>query len=436
MSFKMPKDFLWGVTTSAYQIEGAWDTDGKGESIWDRFSHTDGKIANGDTGDVACDHYHRYLEDIDLIADLVPNYRFSIAWTRIFPDGIGESVNQAGVDFYNRLIDALLAKGVTPWVTLYHWDLPQALQDKGGWKNREIVSWFEHYALTCARLFGDRVKNWVIINEPSVIAVLGHANGIFAPGLADHDSYWSCVHHQNLVMGNTYRALKAQHPDFYIGSAYTPVPARAEDPNDAHLCKTWENAWIWNYSDPLFKGIYPLESQEAIAPFIKTGDMQVIQGAFDYVGLQYYSPLYFKKDPHCAIGLSFGDAPADCEKNDLGWPIDPQAFTDMLLKLRAEYGDHDWIITENGISLNDTRDHDAVSDPRRIDYLSRHIDAVKNAMQQGVTIKGYFAWSLLDNMEWASGYGPRFGLVYIDYKDNLKRIPKDSYYWFQKRIAV
>lgn len=429
-----PPEFIWGTATAAYQIEGAANKDGRGPSIWDTFSHIPGNVANNDTGDVACDHYNRLDEDLALIAGVAPHYRFSISWSRIFPNGTGE-INQKGVDFYNRLIDGLLARGIEPWATLYHWDLPQALQDKGGWANRDIVQWFDGYAETCIRLFGDRVKNWMIINEPSIVSYMGHALGVFAPGIRDESAYWACVHHLNMVVGTVYRKAKALRPELNVGSTYTPIPCRTVDPAENDVAQLMECVWHWNFLDPLFRGEYPEIVRARVAPHVRSGDGDIARTKLDFVGLQHYSPIYFTRSADKVLGADFAAAPAHLPKSDMGWPIDPEAFGKILLDLDRAYPGTAWVITENGISLHDARQPDgSVQDDKRIDYLTRYLGAVKGAMAKGMNIAGYFVWSLMDNYEWASGYGPRFGLVYIDYGNAQKRTPKKSYYWYRDLI--
>ena len=435
------KNFIWGTATAAYQIEGSWNADGKGESIWDRFCHTPGNIDRNETGDVACDHYHRWEEDFDILKEYnIRNYRFSIAWTRILPNGTGD-INQSGIGFYNRLIDGLLARGIEPWVTMYHWDLPQTLQDKGGWMNREILKWFQEYADTLVQHFGDRVKNWMIINEPSVISFLGHAQGAFAPGIKNEDSYWRCVHHLNLVNGSVYKSLKERFPNLRIGTTYTPVPVHIHpdyelnERNNA-LLNIWSAIWNENFFDPAFKGQYPSFAAASLKEIIKDGDMDICRCDFDFVGLQHYSPIYFKPNENKILGVDFSQRPADVEVSDAGWEIAPDAFKDCLLNLKKTYGDKNWIITENGIALHDDlNEQGQVDDVRRISYLTRYIAAMKEAMEQGVKIGGYFVWSLLDNMEWASGYHLRFGLVHVDYQ-TLVRTPKKSLGWYKEFIDI
>lgn len=429
-----PKDFFWGTATAAYQIEGAASEDGRGPSIWDTFSHTPGKTKNGDTGDVACDHYHHLEEDLDLIAGLVPHYRFSISWSRILPEGTGE-INQKGVDFYNRLIDGLIARGVTPWVTLYHWDLPQALQDRGGWVNRDIIDWFNAYAEVCVRLFGDRVKNWMIINEQVMISYFGYATGFFAPGIQDEEQYWRVVHNTNLVVGSCYRMMKSMDPSLNIGSTYTPIPCRMHNEEDNDKIPLLHCIFHYNFLDPLFTGAYPDVVADKVQPYIKEGDAALMKVDLDFLGLQHYSPIYFKKNDAWVLGVEFAGSPDGLPTSDLGWVIDPDAFRDILLELHAKYPGVVWLVTENGVSLDDKYEDGAVSDPRRIAYLTDYLCAVREVMDAGMDVRGYFVWSLMDNYEWASGYGPRFGLIFIDYERDQARICKESYGWYKKLIV-
>ena len=434
-SLSFPSDFLWGASTAAYQIEGAVSEDGRKPSVWDVFSHTPGKIINDENGDTACDHYHRLEEDLDLIAALVPNYRFSISWTRILPDGTG-IVNQPGVDFYNRLIDGLIARGVTPWITMFHWDLPQTLQDKGGWTNRESVDWFFHYAQTLVSLFGDRVSKWIIMNEPSVHSWLGHGTGIHAPGLADDASYLSSVHHMNMAIGKTYKALKKDNPDFSIGSSYTLLPIRPEKPDtDPHAVACMDAFWNCNFFDPLCLGRYPDVMADVMTPYVKGGDMDVIKNDLDFVGVQHYNAIEAKRDERWIFNAFFGAKAEDTPKTDVGWTIDPDAFHECLIDFKNRYGDVPVLITENGAAYFDTLGEDGhCHDLYRISFLDGYIRAVHRAMKDGVNVIGYFVWSLMDNFEWSEGYKPRFGLIHIDYENGCTRTPKDSYNWFKTVI--
>lgn len=431
MSHKFPDGFLWGTATAAYQIEGATERDGRKPSIWDVFSKTPGKIENGDTGEIACNHYALWQEDIELLNTLgAKNYRFSVAWPRILPNGIGE-INQKGLDFYNGLIDGLLAKNITPWITMYHWDLPQSLQERGGWLNRDIVEWFGEYADVLIAAFGDRVKNWFIFNEPSCVAYLGHGNGHHAPGLRGRDHYFNAAHNINRVIGATYHRIKASHPYLQIGSAFTLAPGISIDPQDDFPAEMAEAIWNWNYLDPVLGGAYPSICEEGFAPFIKDGDMRQVHADLDFIGVQYYSPNYWKRDKNSIMGADFARAPAGLNLTDIGWPIDPNAFEAVLRAFGRRYPKVPVFISENGACFNTVPVDGRVDDQQRIGYLNEHIAAVQRAIAAGVAVKGYFCWSFLDNFEWAFGYNKRFGLVYVDYLNAQKRIPKESFYWFR-----
>jgi beta-glucosidase len=428
-----PQDFIWGTATAAYQIEGAVAEDGRGPSIWDVFSHTPGKIRNDENGDIACDHYHRVDEDLDLIAGVVPHYRFSISWTRILPTGNGD-INQAGVDFYNHVIDGLLARGVTPWITMYHWDLPQALHEQGGWTSRQSVAWFEAYAKTLLNLFADRVKNWIIINEPSTQTFLGYGIGVHAPGLKTEGDYAAATHHMNLAIAATYRLAKAYNPELHVGSSYVLMPVfAAEDGGDARSVAVLDALWNRNHYDPLFTGAYPAIMADAFAAVYLPGDENLLQAKLDFVGVQHYSPAYASADKNGLFGASFGQGPDSFEKTDIGWPIDPPAFYAALMDQVERYGPHRITITENGIALFDQRSQGVVDDARRIRYYNDYIAQVNRAIADGAPIDGYFTWSLLDNYEWAEGYSMRFGLVYVEYETG-ERTPKNSYHWYANLV--
>ncbi len=433
-----PNDFIWGTATAAYQIEGAWNKDGKGESIWDRFCHQDGNILNGDTGDIACDHYHRWEQDLDLLKQFdIKNYRFSIAWTRILPDGIGE-INQAGVDFYNILIDGMIDRGITPWVTMYHWDLPQALQDKGGWTNRDIIEWFKNYAETLVKLFGDRVKNWVIFNEPSVHSWLGHGLGFHAPGFKTKESYLKAVHHINLAIAQTYNDLKPQYPNLNIGSSYTLLPNYPENENNLNDQKAADYLfcfWNTNHFDPLLKGFYPDMMANDFSPYIENGDLETIQADLDFIGIQHYNAIHAKYDDNFIFNSFFGDKPKDVPQTDYGWMIKPEDFEKCLVWLSDNYDltgkNIAMTITENGAAFHDEPVNKICNDNRRINYLNSYLNAVKNSIDRGAPINGYFIWSFMDNFEWADGYSQRFGVVHVNY-ETLERTPKESLKWFSK----
>lgn len=434
-----PEDFMWGVSTAAYQIEGAANEDGRGPSIWDTFSHTPGKVANGDTGDVACDHYHRYAEDIDLIKGLgVGNYRFSIAWPRIIPNGVGQ-VNAAGVDFYDRLVDGLLEKGVTPWPTLFHWDLPQALEDAGGWQNRDILAWFSEYAAVVTDALGDRVTDWMIINEPSVIAFMGYGNGINAPGIVGEDSYLAATHNLNRVVGGVYKLIKGAKPDWRVGSTYTAMTVYPGEGGTQDNVDAFAGAWNHNYIEPVIHGRYPAWYAKKFEPLVVQGDWETIRADLDFIGVQHYAP--FKVVPSDDPADPFATKPAelspDVPVTDMNWPVDPPEFYKTLKMLDEKYPGVPLIVTENGCAYDDGPGADgAIHDTRRIDYLDAYIGQALRALNDGVELKGYFLWSLLDNFEWAAGYGKRFGLVHVDYADGQKRTPKDSYFWYRDVVKA
>ncbi len=432
-----PKGFIWGAATAAYQIEGAAQEDGRGPGIWDTFCRIPGKIKNGDTGDIACDHYHRLDEDLGLIAGLVPNYRFSISWPRVLPEGRGR-VNEPGLDFYDRLVDGLLARNVTPWVTLFHWDLPQALQDRGGWANRDILGWFSDYAELMARRLGDRVNNWIILNEPSVYSWMGHGVGINAPGLADRDGFLQCVHHMNMAVGQTYRALKSENAAFRIGSAYTLMPVRGERPDtNPENVALMDAFWNGHFYDPLLKGTYPEITASYLAPFIREGDMNIVRADLDFVGIQHYDAIEVRRNSAYIFDTFFGDKPAHTPKTAMGWSIDPSNFYECLTGFKKRYGDIPLIVTENGIALEDSIDSNGqCPDPRRIDFLRDYIGTLARAMKDGVNVRGYFVWSLMDNFEWGEGYRPRFGLIHVDYARDRRRTPKSSYEWYATLVKT
>ncbi|MFA5592785.1 MAG: GH1 family beta-glucosidase [Micavibrio sp.] len=426
----LPENFIWGTSTAAYQIEGAWDKDGREPSVWDTFSQTPGKILNNDNGNVACDHYNRLGEDLEIIAGAAPNYRFSFSWTRLFQNGNG-SRNQKGADFYNRLIDGLLERGVTPWATMFHWDYPQILQDRGGWTNRDSMEWFGEYASGLMDLFGDRISNWMIFNEPNVHAWFGHGNGIHAPGLKDKESFLKATHNINRAIGHAYRVTKAARPEHNIGSTYQTVCIRPSTPEtSAYAVEMMDAIWNRNALDPLFKGIYPSIIADDFAPFIKDGDMEIIKNDLDFIGVQHYNPIYFTDNPDWIYNVFFGPVPEHLPVTGYGWPIEPEGFREILMRLHNEYGHKNLVVTESGAAYLDEIDADGgCRDPERIDYLQKHIAVVEDVRKQGVPVTGYFAWSLFDNFEWADGYKYRFGLVHVDYGNGTRTI-KDSYRWF------
>ena len=428
------KDFVWGASTSSYQIEGAVNEGGRGASIWDVFCRTPGKVENGENGDIACDHYHRYPEDVALLRKLgVDAYRFSVAWPRIFPNGRGK-INSAGLDFYQRLVDELLKNQIEPWLCLYHWDLPQALQDEGGWTNRDIASWFTDYAIAVAERLGDRVRHWVMLNEPMVISFLGHFLGVHAPGLKDREAFLRAVHHLNLALGLGLTALRTQGGDWQLGTVINFSPGIPEQEKFADLAEKHDGLLYWSFLDPVLKGEYPEAAREHLEPFIQSGDLEAIRHPLDFVGLNYYFPARLKSNAAAPFGFEEVEAPASQPKTAMGWEIRPQSLTDLLVRMKQRYDLPPLFITENGAAFLDQPDPAGrVSDQDRLKYLASHLAAVAEAKTRGVDVRGYFVWSLLDNFEWAYGYWPRFGIVRVEF-DTLRRIPKESYDWLVKLI--
>jgi beta-glucosidase len=437
-----PDGFLWGVATSAYQIEGSPEADGKGPSIWDTFTHQPGRIAGGGTGDVACDHYRRWREDLDLLGELGVNaYRFSISWPRVFPTGRGP-LESRGLDHYNRLIDTLLEYGITPVVTLYHWDLPQALEDEGGWLFRDTVERFAEYAATCFDAYGDRVRWWCTINEPWIIGLLGYLHGLHAPGVKDDvRGEATAFHHTLLAHGRAVQALRASGGGGRAGVAFclSPHYPASDDEADraaARLSDGYVNRW---FVDAALRGSYPddmrvlWEERIGALDFVHDGDLKTISTPSDFIGVNYYSRRVIRAVPDARPWpweVVSGGAPTTeggtegVPMTDAGTEITPHAFTELLVRLRDDYGELPILITENGGVFKDR-----VHDERRVRFLHDHVAAVHDAMQQGVPVVGYCHWSFLDNFEWALGYAQRFGLVHVDY-DTLKRTVKDSGRYF------
>ena len=430
-----PDGFLWGVASSAYQIEGAWNKDGKGESIWDRFSHTSGNIKNGDTGDIACDHYHRYTEDVALMKELgVQAYRFSISWSRVLPKGKSDA-NRAGLNFYRRLVDELLKEGIEPWVCLYHYDLPQALQDEGGWANRNIIQYFADYAELIARELGDMVKRWVIINEPRCIAWLGHLYGIHAPGVKNLELALKVSHHLELAQGKAIQALRDVSQDFQVGTVVDlnvvhPISDYEKDLEAASKLDEFWNRW---FIDPIFKGEYPPLAKEAgLEP--KREDMDLIKQPLDFLGVNYYTRLLATHDPSNPL-MGAKVVQKKTPTTEKGWEIYPNGLYEMLMRLRREYGNPLLYVTENGVAFEDNVTKGGkVQDDDRIAFLQDHIVAAYRAIKDGVRLGGYSVWAITDNFEWAEGYSMRFGLVRTNY-ETLERTPKKSFYWYKQVIA-
>jgi beta-glucosidase len=424
-----PADFVWGASTSSYQIEGAVEEDGRGKSIWDTFSHTPGLVKNDDTGDVACDHYHRWIEDVEWLARGGFNaYRFSVAWPRILPAGAGV-VEQRGLDFYDRLVDGLITRGITPWLCLYHWDLPQALQDQGGWLKRDIADKFADYARIVARRLGDRVKHWAMFNEPNIHALFGYGMGGHAPGLKGLPNMLAASHHQNLAQGRALQALRAERVDLRLGTVVniSPVRPSSDRDEDRRAAERFDAFWNGAFLDPLFKGSYPAAVAAEIAPLIVGDDLKAIQQPIDFFGLNYYAPAWVADAPQSLFGAWFGAVPAGTRFTAIGWPIDAGGLNDVLNRLRDQYGNPEIYVTENGACYDDKlAANGTVQDNDRTAYLRDHIAAARRALADGVKLKGYFAWSLLDNFEWSEGYSRRFGIIHVDFASQ-KRTPKASF---------
>jgi beta-glucosidase len=437
-----PEGFVWGASTSAYQIEGAVKEDGRGESIWDRFSHTPGKVINGDTGDVALDHYHRYPEDVKLMAQLgLMAYHLTFAWPRIQPDGKGPA-NERGLAFYDRLVDELLAANIDPVGVLYHWDLPQALDDLGGWLNRDIADRFAVYADVLSRRLGDRVKYWSTFNEPFCIASLGYYSGDHAPGRKDETfkEMNTALHNLFLAHGKAIRVLRANAPKSKHGiivNLYPTYPASnsAEDKAAAERYDHFFNGW---FVRPALLGEYPpdiLERFGDAGPKIEPGDMETMSPPLDFLGVNYYSRAVIADDPESMAPLGTREVRVEgVDRTDLDWEIYPDGLHDILVQVQRTYAPKEIYVTENGCAMPDALDADGkVADPRRIKFIDAHIRSLHRAVTAGVPVKGYFVWSILDNFEWSMGYSKRFGLVYVDYATQ-RRIPKDSYAFYQNVI--
>ena len=429
-----PKGFLWGVSTSSYQIEGAVNADGRGPSVWDTFSHAYGKVVNGDTGDVACDHYNRYAEDVDLMARAgMRAYRFSVAWPRVQPTGTG-APNAKGLDFYDRLTDALLAKGIEPWPCLFHWDLPQALQDKGGWTNRDSASWFADYAQIVAGRIGDRAKHWSMLNEPSVVAIFGHGYGSHAPGMTGKANYFKAIHHQNLAQGTALKALRAAGggKGWQLGTVLSLQPVWPVGGLDANYPASlmWDALWNRACLDPLLKGNYPELLEKDFAPLVKAGDLETIKQPIDFLGLNYYSRMHQQPDPGGLFGTGYGSPPEGTRRTGMEWPVEPDGLAEILSELQEEYDNPPVYVMENGADYPDiVGPQGKVEDGDRIAFIRDHLLSARKAIDEGANLKGWFVWTLLDNFEWAEGYRRHFGLVQVD-RQTMKRTPKASYYWY------
>ena len=431
-------DFKWGVATAAYQIEGAHTIDGKSPSIWDTFSHKKGSIKTGENGDIACDFYHSYEEDLDLLKSLnMTVFRFSIAWSRILPNGSG-TPNQSGLDFYHRVIDACLTRGIEPWITLYHWDLPQILQDKGGWKNRDAVVWFSEYTNLLTKTYGEKVKNWMVFNEPSAFTALGYLIGYHAPGLKGLKNYLPTVHHVCLCQAEGGRIIRKNVANANIGTTFScsHVAVFKSEERDGNAANRWDVLLNRLFIEPALGMGYPTESLPILRKlnkYIQPGDLEKLQFDFDFIGVQNYTREVVKANAFIPYmkGLEIKPVKRDAKEiTEMGWEVYPEGIYKILKQFAAYPGVKKIFVTENGCAFPDEVVNGKVNDTKRIDFYQRYLKEVLRAKKDGVNIGGYFSWTLLDNFEWSEGFKPRFGLVHVDFKTQ-KRIIKDSGYWFR-----
>lgn len=439
MTHRFPERFVWGAATSAYQIEGATKRDGRGASIWDSFCHTPGKIADGSNADVACDHYSRWREDVALMRELgLGAYRFSIAWPRVLPEGVGR-VEPRGLDFYSRLVDALLEADIQPFVTLYHWDLPLALHERGGWTERDVASWFGEYARVVGEHLGDRVRHFITLNEPQVFGVLGYLSGEHAPGLIDFPGYAAAAHHINLAHGEAVRALRSAAPNAEVGITLQlpPVQPLTESAEDRAAAQRFDGVFNRWYTDPLLLGRYPADTLELMSPMqppVLDGDLERIAEDIDFVGLNNYFRAFVRHAPEVPLfefEMVRGHHAPGTRKTAMDWEVWPDSLHTALARLRTDYGNPPVYVTENGSAEADEITGGRVRDAERIRFLHDYIAAAHRALEEGSALRGYFVWSLFDNFEWSHGLGKRFGIVHVDY-DSLERTPKDSARWFSE----
>lgn len=436
-----PKDFVWGTATSSYQIEGGGLDYGRGECIWHRFSHTEGNVHNGDTGIIACDHINRFADDVRLMSDLGVNaYRFSTSWPRVLPEGVGR-VNEQGIEFYDQLVDALLEAGVTPHVTLYHWDLPQALQDKGGWENPDSVKWFADYADLVSRALGNRVKNWITHNEPFVVSMVGNLMGRHAPGKKDPVAAYTVAHHVLLSHGAAVPIIRQNSEGAEVGitldQTYSfPRSDSHEDRMAARTFAAFHNDW---FLDPVFRGAYPADLVQRLEPhgIFANIDLDAIKAAqvpIDFLGINYYSRNVIHADTNeTYFGIGYSQTEG-AEHTAMGWEVYPDGLLHTLLHLHNSYNPSKIFITENGCAYDDPEPNNGVvNDPKRKEYYRLHLEAVNKAIELGVPVEGYFAWSFMDNFEWAEGYAKRFGIYHVDFETQI-RTPKASALFYKDWI--
>jgi beta-glucosidase len=429
-------DFAWGVSTAAFQVEGSYNIGGKGESIWDVFTHKKGKILNGENANIACDFYNQYQHDIDLIKKLnIPNFRFSISWTRIFPNGTGE-INQQGVDYYNRVIDYCIAKGIEPWVTIYHWDLPQALELKGGWTNRDVIEWFTVFAIACAQSFGDRVKHWMVMNEPAVFTGAGYFLGIHAPGRTGIKNFLPAVHHVVLSIAAGARVLRKLLPEAIIGTTFSCsyIEPYSDKPRDIAAAKRADALINRVFIEPILGLGYPVNDLpvlKGISKYTKEGDENNMHFDFDFIGIQNYTREIVKYSfftPYIGARLVKAEN-RNVQLTEMKWEVYPPSIYQMIKKFNGYKQIKKLHITENGSAFKDELIENAVNDMERVKYLKANLEQVLKAKSEGLKVDGYFVWTLTDNFEWAEGYHPRFGLIYIDFSTQ-QRIIKSSGHWY------
>ncbi len=427
-----PDTFFWGASTAAYQIEGSPFADGGGSCVWHEFSHTPGNTENGDTGDVACDHYRRSHDDVALMRELgLGAYRFSVRWPRILPSGRGQ-VNAAGLDFYNRLVDELLEADIEPFVTLHHWDLPAELQRAGGWSNRDIASWFVDYVDVVAESLGDRVRHWITLNEPFVVAEQGHLVGAHAPGIRNIYATGHAIHNQLRAHVAGSRALRSKFPDARIGISLSNggvSPLEGSDTEAAERANAWHNYPL--FLDPLIMGHYPQAIESRLAPYLPVvyeGDMADLREVPDFVGINYYSSYQVRDDSTNWLGFAEAVEP-DAPRTTMGWIVRPDGLRAILSDAHRRYGLESIFVTENGAAYEDHVVDGHLNDVQRLEYLQAHVGATMAAREEGVPVHGYFVWSLFDNFEWARGYAQRFGIVHVDF-DTQERLVKESGRWY------
>ena len=444
---KFPKNFIWGTATSSYQIEGAFNTDGKGPSVWDTHSHTEGKIKNNDNGDIACNHYSLWEGDCKLLKNLgVTAYRFSTSWPRIFPKGIENKPNMLGLDFYSRIVDTLLENDILPFLTLNHWDIPQGIEDLGGWPNRDVINYYLEYTYWLSKHLGDRVKNWITHNEPWCISYKGYIEGDFPPGLKNN---WSksiaTTHHLLLSHGMAIPEIKSNSAESQVGISLnlTPAVPASLSEYDIDECDRFDGVFNRMYLDPLFKKSYPQDILDWLVEdnlikksdleILSDQDLQIIATDADFLGVNYYSRAIIRnkkisKEKNLPVEIKAS------EKTDFGWEVHPESFYKLLIRIKNDYSLKKIYITENGCSYKNGPDKNKIiNDNKRIDYHSSHLLSLKKAIDNGVPCEGYFAWSLMDNFEWCEGFQQRFGLIWIDF-ESLERIPKNSFFWYKNII--